>query len=114
MCPCDYKQYSKDWKLISKNIITASGNKCELCFAPNECTVNRSTRVQYPWELAHQGGGKETKIVLTVHHIDGDKKNNSRHNLIALCARCHLRIDIGRHIKNRAEKKRNKEAGKCN
>lgn len=28
---------------------------------------------------------------LTVHHMDGDKTNNTRKNLRALCQRCHLR-----------------------
>lgn len=30
--------------------------------------------------------------VLTVHHLDGDKANNVWWNLLALCQRCHLRI----------------------
>lgn len=30
--------------------------------------------------------------VLTVHHFDGDKSNNERWNLMALCQRCHLSV----------------------
>ena len=29
---------------------------------------------------------------LTVHHLDGNKSNNERWNLAALCQRCHLSI----------------------
>ena len=30
--------------------------------------------------------------ILTVHHLDGDKGNGRWWNLVALCQRCHLRI----------------------
>ena len=30
--------------------------------------------------------------VLTVHHLDGDKANCTIGNLVALCQKCHLRI----------------------
>lgn len=99
--PCDYKKYPKDWKAIVAQRKIEVKNKCELCFAPNGVTINRSKDGQYPWELAHQGGGKETKIILTVHHIDHDKKNNTRQNLILLCQRCHLRLDLAHHMENR-------------
>lgn len=33
----------------------------------------------------------ESGYVLTVHHLDGDKTNCSRENLIADCQRCHLK-----------------------
>ena len=34
----------------------------------------------------------ETGYVLTVHHFDGNKANNAWWNLMALCQRCHLRV----------------------
>lgn len=46
-----------------------------------------------------------TRIVLTVHHIDGDPTNNERNNLVALCQRCHLQADA-RLRKQRKEAKR--------
>lgn len=33
-----------------------------------------------------------TGHTLTVHHLDGNKANCSRDNLVALCQRCHLHI----------------------
>lgn len=33
-----------------------------------------------------------TGHVLTVHHFDGNKSNNEWWNLMALCQRCHLRV----------------------
>lgn len=36
--------------------------------------------------------GIEKEIVLQVHHIDGNRKNNNDSNLQILCANCHLII----------------------
>lgn len=33
-----------------------------------------------------------TGYVLTVHHFDGNKANNEWWNLMALCQRCHLKV----------------------
>lgn len=81
--PIDYKQYPLDWKLISKGVIEKAKGHCELCDAEN---------YKPHWKT-------KSKVVLTVHHIDFDKNNNSRYNLIALCQRCHLRLDLERHHK---------------
>jgi len=108
--PCNYKNYAANWKWLSKQIISDAGNKCELCYAPNGKFVVRNPDCEYPWELAKSVVSKTscsnlTKIVLTVHHIDADKKNNNKQNLIALCQRCHLRLDLHRHITNRKKTK---------
>ena len=34
--------------------------------------------------------------VLSVHHIDYDKKNNKSENLISLCVSCHMKTNFGR------------------
>ena len=83
--PINYKEYPKNWKWLSKQIRKREGDKCYFCFARNG---------QKHWLTG-------SKVVLTVHHIDGDKKNNKPLNLIALCQRCHLRLDLEKHIKNR-------------
>jgi hypothetical protein len=114
--PCDYRKYDKNWKFFSKQTINDAGNKCELCCAPNGTEVFRPNKHAIsikPWVFLHEIKDtsligdllKKVKIVLTVHHIDGDKENNSKHNLIALCQKCHLRLDLGRHMKNRTRNK---------
>jgi len=106
--PCDYKEYPINWKWLSKQVIHDAGNKCELCGAPNGISVVRPDKKDssYPWYIAPNGySGRRTKIILTVHHIDGDKKNNSKHNLIALCQKCHLRLDLSKHLKNKTASK---------
>lgn len=60
--------YTKDWKQKAEEAKVAAGYRCEQC--GEDCRP-------------------ETKRVLTVHHINRDKQDNSRHNLVALCWDCH-------------------------
>ena len=107
--PIDYKKYHPSWKQISKDKIAAAGDRCELCYAPNHEWIYRDKNSGHPWGLAEDltengdslASTKIVRVVLTVHHIDCDKDNNSPLNLIALCQRCHLRLDAERHVKNR-------------
>jgi len=79
----DRKKYHPDWENISKKIRKRAGGHCELCWAKGK-----------HWKTG-------SWVVLTVHHIDGDTKNNHPKNLIALCQRCHLRLDEPYKIKRR-------------
>ena len=91
--PCDYKEYPENWKWLSKQIRQRNDGKCELCDAENG---------KPHWKTG-------SKVILTVHHIDSDKSNNSELNLISLCQRCHLRLDLEKHIKNRKKTAAEKE-----
>jgi 5-methylcytosine-specific restriction endonuclease McrA len=77
--------YHPEWEAISRAIRRRAKGQCELCF------LEEGTR------RVPTGG----YIVLTVHHIDGDRKNNDPQNLIALCQRCHLRLDRAYKSKRR-------------
>lgn len=63
--------YPPNWQEIAYRIKEAAGWKCERCGAPNDYLTGH---------------------VLTVHHLDGRKNNCSTANLVALCQRCHLRV----------------------
>lgn len=105
--PCDYKEYHQEWKRISRGVIEAAGNKCELCYAPNHARIYRNPKTaQYPWTEVSECKTGGIKIVLTVHHIDGNKDNNNKLNLMALCQRCHLKLDMQKHVANRRKNKR--------
>ena len=121
--PIDYKQYDPNWKLISRQTIADAGNRCEMCYAPNGARICWTPYWAHPWifadDLPVDRDCKITKVVLTVHHIDGDKKNNTKQNLICLCQRHHLRLDMQKHMRNRARSRAAKagylhEAGEWN
>ena len=83
------KDYPDNWKEISLEVRERAGWCCELCPAENG---------KPHWKTG-------SKVVLTVHHIHDPKSDISRANLISLCQRCHLRLDLGKHMKNRRKKK---------
>jgi 5-methylcytosine-specific restriction endonuclease McrA len=82
------KLYPENWKQISWQIRAKAGNKCEICDAENG--------------KPHPKTG--SKVVLTVHHLDFNPKNNLGYNLIALCQRCHIRLDAKKKAFDRAKK----------
>lgn len=43
-------------------------------------------------------GWEEDKRILEVHHIDGDRENNSSENLVILCPICHRKITLGYYL----------------
>ena len=66
--------YPKDWNKISKDYKDSVDNTCELC-----------------GHIHIRGEG----YFLTVHHLDGNKNNNEKWNLIALCGEhCHQQVQM--------------------
>jgi len=64
-------EYPDNWSALSFSIKSAAGWRCVRCEHAN---------------VPSEG------YALTVHHFDGDRSNNEPWNLMALCQRCHLRI----------------------
>jgi len=65
--------YSKTFtRKLRRDIRTRDGDKCYLC------------------------GGTHTTRALDVHHIDYDKDNSNKGNLIALCIHCHIQTNGNR------------------
>lgn len=84
-------RYPPGWEAISRAIRKAAHERCEMCGVANGATVARKE-------------GKETRIILTVHHIGipyageevgdpHDKMDVRPANLIALCQLHHLAAD---------------------
>lgn len=98
--PMDMKKYPKNWKWLSKQIIKREANRCGLCHVKNGENYWRDDS-GFPFASEMRGFNK-VKIVLTVHHINYDPSDNREYNLIALCQRCHLRLDLPFKLKKRA------------
>jgi len=86
--PIDYRDYPTNWANIRKCVLHRAVHRCELCNAEN---------YKPHWKTG-------SKVVLTIHHIDYDKKNNKPYNLLALCQRCHNKLDMPFRIKNRKKR----------
>jgi glyoxylase-like metal-dependent hydrolase (beta-lactamase superfamily II) len=108
--PINYSEYHPKWSLISRLIrYRRAGNKCEQCHVPNHAFVNRnpdgswrfamslaakSEYEQYGWKVRELARHLEcTYIILTVAHLDHNKRNNRFSNLKCLCQRCHFAHD---------------------
>lgn len=63
--------YTEDWPTLARTVKDAAGWRCIRCGHGHNPAAGRC---------------------LTVHHFDGDKANNARHNLMALCQACHLSV----------------------
>jgi 5-methylcytosine-specific restriction endonuclease McrA len=69
--------YPENWVTISKLIRERAGWKCGLCRVRNGDP--------------HPVTG--SAVILTVHHINGDPTDMRKLNLLALCQRCHNKLD---------------------
>jgi hypothetical protein len=78
--------YTENWSKISKEIKEKARNQCE---NPNCKVYLIGNHSQY----------------LHVHHIDGQKNNNKKHNLKVLCVKCHANEHNHGHMKSSYEYK---------
>ena len=86
--PIDYKKYGPNWKILRYKILDRTQDKCELC----------SVSIKEPHPITG------SKVVLTVHHINFNIQDNRDYNLIALCQRCHLKLDMPNKVDKRKGK----------
>lgn len=63
--------YPAHWAVLATTVKDEAGWKCVRCNEPHN---------------------PKAGYCLTVHHFDGDKANEARWNLMALCQRCHLQV----------------------
>ncbi|MHA7813290.1 MAG: HNH endonuclease [Phycisphaerales bacterium] len=64
-------KYADNWKHLATKVKDDANWQCVRCDHVHDC-----------------GSGH----CLTVHHFDGNRDNNERWNLMALCQRCHLSV----------------------
>lgn len=86
--PINYKDYPENWEEIRQEILLRADGKCELCNAKNG---------EPHWKTG-------SKVVLTIAHINQIISDVRRYNLLALCQRCHNKIDMPYRVDNRRRK----------
>lgn len=105
------ERYPSNWPEVRASIVERAGNACECtgqcgeclarCAAPNHARICRRIDTPSSWEPAEAIGDRfppedfrpALRVVLTVAHVDHVESNNDPSNLLALCQRCHLKMD---------------------
>lgn len=92
--------YPENWTEIRASILARADDRCELCgvrdgFLYHRHNVHTQLYAAYSEVMTPPVNyrRKAVRIVLTIHHINYDPTDNRACNLIALCQRCHLRLD---------------------
>jgi hypothetical protein len=114
--PMDRGKYHPEWDRISRTVRTRQNDRCKLCGLQNGVVICRNKmdsqsytfpRVLKAEKVIQPGNAgkwsRPIRVILTVHHITGDTRDNRAVNLIALCQRCHLILDLPFKLKRRKE-----------
>ena len=72
--------YPEEWPQVATRLKAAAGGRCEVCGHVAGCD-----------DQCHHTGAPRHRA-LTVHHLDMDKTNLDRDNLVVACQVCHLVI----------------------
>lgn len=110
MSPFDRTKYPHDWEEISLRIKERAAWRCE---CSGECGANHYGRCErhHGDNFYLNGAQRKRPVTLTTaHYPDSDPMNCSDDNLLALCERCHLKLDLDHHLK-KASATRARKAG---
>lgn len=88
--------YPSNWKAISAGIRERAGNRCEGSPAYPDCRAQNGE----PHPIT------ESRVILTVAHLDHAPQNCAADNLKAMCQRCHLTYDAAHHAQSAAATRR--------
>ena len=85
----------KKWAKIRGDILKEAGYRCEGSPDYPDCRAEMYTL--HPVT--------ESRVVLTIAHLDHMPEHNDRFNLRAWCQRCHLNYDKAHHAETRRKRK---------
>jgi hypothetical protein len=109
--PENKSRYPEDWPERRARVLNRAGNRCELCGARNKMHIARVMECPALWLEVESGEGvklplsghpipwnergyhEPIKVILTVAHLDPTYQSHEEKHLLALCQRCHLKID---------------------
>ena len=100
--PINYSDYHPKWSLIRRLILKRANHCCEQCGVANHSPIaGNEPDVPLPslFELPHVHVDAPRRVViLTISHLDHDRKNNRFENLKCLCQKCHLAHDLAQRV----------------
>lgn len=100
--PENKARYPKDWTVISQRIRRVrAANRCE---CTGECGDHAGRRCSALNGEPHPV--TQSRVVLTVAHLDHTPENCGDDNLKAMCQRCHNRYDLPMRRRGMAERER--------
>lgn len=134
--PSERARYPRNWREISARIRERAGNRCECtsecgdthrddvdkpgrCNAPNGALIIRDRHEPEIYTVHPPCGGciggepdcmRAIRVVLTVAHLDHTPENCADENLLAMCQRCHLKLDAATHAHNARQTRRSRRA----
>ena len=110
-------KYPKTWPLISTLIRKyRAANNCECSgeCGTNHAIENTSFGLNGRRRCLARNGERHpftgSRVVLTVAHLNQNPADNGEQNLMALCQRCHNRLDSPHRQKNARKTRRAKKA----
>lgn len=113
--------YGKAWRATRAAILVRAGDACECsgqcgndhvdrCRAPHGVTIWRWIGQEWTWSERAESWGRPVRVVLTVAHLNHEAGDDRPDNLLALCQRCHLRLDREQHAATAARTRAAKAA----
>ena len=95
--PEERNRYPKDWDSISRWVrFDRAVYRCE---CDGRCGHDHGGRCNAMHNEKHPI--TKSVVVLTVAHLDHTPENSNPENLLAMCQRCHLAYDSGKHYRTR-------------
>ena len=98
--PENLARYPKNWQQIRFSILRRAGYRCEGSPAYPDCRAAQGA--QHPIT--------DSRVVLTIAHLDHTPENCDESNLRAWCQRCHLAYDHKHHQRNAYQTRRKGKA----
>lgn len=97
--------YPANWKDLVSQVRVRSRDQCE---CQGECGLHKTNPGPRRCVEKHRQKAKWARgiVILTTAHLCQDSNCDILDHLRHMCNRCHLRLDVGQHVRNATETRR--------